>query len=164
MNIQFVWIPAHVGIYGNEQADRLAKEALKNTHIEVKIKCDYNEIILQIKEFILSEWQKEYDRSEKGKFYKYIEEKVSYQVKYKGKSKKKDITMTRLRLGRCKLNYYMYKMGLHDNGHCDTCIQPETIEHYLTSCKHSNIGYKLKHRCDSLGLEFPMKTLLSEKY
>ncbi len=40
----------------------------------------------------------------------------------------------RLRLGKCGLNFYLYKIGKHDNGVCEVCQEPEDISHYLLSC------------------------------
>src|SRR5207244_13092840 len=130
------------------------KEVLKNVNVQVEIKCDYKEIILQMNEYILSEWQKEYERNETGQFYKVIEENVSNQIKYKRRNRKQETTMTRLRLGRCKLNYDMFRMGLHATGQCETCLQPEPIEYYLMNCKHSNIGYIVKNVNHSNGIYY----------
>src|SRR3989454_10349472 len=85
------------------------------------------------------------------------------QIKYKRRNRKQETTMTRLRLGRCKLNYDMFRMGLHATGQCEICLQPETIEHYLMNCPHSNIGYIMSQKCESLGIEFTIKNLLSKE-
>ena len=54
--------------------------------------------------------------------------------------------MTRLRLGKCKLNYDMYRIGLHANGLCDACQQPETVEQYLMK---PEIEYCTTNRVDN---------------
>ncbi len=36
-NITYMWVPAHVGIQGHEKVDRLAKEATKKEHVDIKI-------------------------------------------------------------------------------------------------------------------------------
>jgi len=59
------------------------------------------------------------------------------------------------------LNEYLHKLGLHANGLCDMCQQPETIQHFLMQCKTSDIGPRLEQRCKSLGLKYTLQTILS---
>ena len=40
----------------------------------------------------------------------------------------------RLCLGIVGLNEDLYRLGLHDTGHCSTCPEPETVQHLLTAC------------------------------
>jgi len=42
--------------------------------------------------------------------------------------------ITRLRLGKCRLNNYLYNLKLHPSGLCDVCGSIETVEHYLLDC------------------------------
>ena len=69
----------------------------------------------------MNEWQKEYDGCEKGKFYKVIEGRVCCKLKYRETNRRKEVTLTKIRLGKCKLHDCLHKLGLHVNGLCDAC-------------------------------------------
>ena len=61
--VEFWWVKAHVGIQGNELADRLAKEAARNTDIKkefnrIPISTYYNEIAEETKKKWQNEWEK----------------------------------------------------------------------------------------------------------
>ena len=55
--ISLLWIPAHCGIQGNETADHLAKQALKETHQE-DVPLSLNIHYSRIRTYILEQWQK----------------------------------------------------------------------------------------------------------
>ena len=42
-NIRFVWLPSHIGIKGNELADKLANSATANSHVYVDIGLELSE-------------------------------------------------------------------------------------------------------------------------
>jgi len=59
--IKFTWI---IGIYGNELADKLVKEASRRTDISFK-RIPKFEIIHQLKKQNIAKWQNQWDRTTK---------------------------------------------------------------------------------------------------
>ncbi|KAJ8980869.1 hypothetical protein NQ317_001333 [Molorchus minor] len=58
-NIKLVWTPSHVGIGGNEIADRIAKQATTNNLQNIKIRSEDIEPLLKCK--ITALWQNEWE-------------------------------------------------------------------------------------------------------
>ena len=71
------------------------------------------------------------------------------------------MVITRLQLGKCKLNSYLYTINRHRDGLCSTCNVPETIEHYLLECPNSSIPNALKSVCTELSIQPILETVLN---
>ena len=67
--IHFLWVPAHVGVKGNEKADKMGKKALEKEKIEMNISLSKAEVKSLIWEKVNKMWQDKWDSEEKGDIY-----------------------------------------------------------------------------------------------
>jgi ribonuclease HI len=161
-DLVIMWTPAHIGLVGNEQADVLAKTALSNSNILLNIPFEALEMNEQINKYVEDMWQVTYSASTIGTAYKKIAPMISQNIKLQGQnSRQKEVTLTRLRLGRCRLNKYLFQIKKHADGLCATCNVPETIEHYLMECSESEIGDELRVRCINKNIDFNLINILN---
>jgi ribonuclease HI len=151
-NVNLVWIPSHVGIRGNEEADAAAKEGLNLPTVNSTSYIERNEMFAKIKLYVNNRWQKEYTDDPKGAFYKNIEPLVSTRIKYTDAPRKLEVQITRLRLGKVLLNQWLHQMDLHPDGNCDECNVPDTIDHLLLECCRKNISQTIHDKCQELGI------------
>ena len=128
--ITMIWVPSHMGIHGNEMADHLAKEAIRHPEIEFNIPAEMSDLKCIIPKEIMNEWQTRWNSVPESRHYWSLESRVTGRIKF-AISYRKKVIITKLRLGKCRLNHNLKSMGLHETGLCETCGTDETIEHWL---------------------------------
>ena len=60
---------------------------------------------------------------------------IEHNCQYFNKSRRKDVTITRLQLGRCGLYHYLHQMKRYPDGKCNICNTDEKIAHFILYCR-----------------------------
>ena len=110
--ITFMWVPAHLGIQGNEKADKSAKEAVKKEEVEMKVKLLKAEGKSLIWKEINMQWSQHWKEQEKGR-HLYKLQSVVGEIRCKGDNRTEQVIMSRLRIGHSKLNNTLNIIGKH---------------------------------------------------
>jgi len=161
-NVIFIWLPSHVGIKGNELADKLANVATVNPIVDVDIGLELLEAYNLVDRYIVGKWQHSWDRECTGSHLRIIEKSVSTKLKYFHSSRHREVVITRLRLGKCRLNAYLHQIGKHADGLCQSCCKPETVNHFLTECPHNETCSAVLAACNNLKLSPTIDIILSD--
>ena len=97
-NIIFTWIPSHIGIQGNEKADKAAKKALQIDMCKSKI--PYTDLKPTIKKFISDKWQKSWDNQTQNKLHETQEAIGEWPTGYRSIMKRRSNT--------CQIAYWAH--------------------------------------------------------
>jgi len=156
----FTWVPSHIGVIGNELADRYAKQASKNSYIEILIPFSKEEIKSIIKQKVKERWQKQWEEERTGRWLYSIQRKVGV-MRGTGRSRKEENIISRLRFGHTGLNSTLFIMGRHPSRNCEFCFEEETVEHVLLLCpKYSEERKKLEYRLLKNKLQLKISDML----
>src|SRR6218665_1932272 len=88
----------------NEKADALTKLSLNMPDINSTNYIELPEVFSVIKSHVISEWQKIYDNDFKGQHCKCICPEVNINIKFADLNSRKEVQISRLRLGKVNLN------------------------------------------------------------
>ncbi|KAL1447432.1 hypothetical protein WDU94_005533 [Cyamophila willieti] len=129
--IKFFWCPSHVGIAGNESADKLAKEAINMNNI-AHSELFVDEIKVIIKKSLFEDWNHSwFNTSPHDNKLRAIKNSVSKWKTSFQKSRLDEVCLMRLRVGHCNFTHvYLFKK--EDKPMC--CNEPVTVEHILMKC------------------------------
>ena len=129
--ITLCWIPGHVGIKGNEEADNIAKRGIsKPIYTEPIPSQDYKP---HIRNHTNKIWQSEWDKQTTNKLRKIKQNINCKQYKYPLK-RREQVVLTRCRLGHTYITHNYLLKG-SPPPECTDCQQTLTVEHILTNCR-----------------------------
>ncbi len=129
----FLWVPAHVGVEGNEVADRAARTSLGRDSVDLQVPFGRIKCRSIINERLNREWHQEWDaNSRRRKLYS-----VQPSVKPGNRvnlPRIDETKWTRLRLGHCGLASGLMLVGKHRGDNCEHCGVVESVQHVLMQC------------------------------
>ena len=132
--IIFEWIPSHVGIFGNELADEIAKLSLSFSNIDLSIPLYKEDIKTLSRNFIQTMWQKEWDSHEDKLLYS-LNKKVSFKIKIPRLARYQETILFQLRTEYIGLNKHLFKIQRSSSPRCSDCNLEENVSHFLLQCK-----------------------------
>ena len=135
--LQIYWIPAHMGIYGNEKADQLAKEATNFDLVDIKL-CPFTDFYekfksdckLQTNEILISQ------SNLTGKIYfeTYFQNRKSPWFAGKNLNRNFISTFSRIRANHYNLAASLARIKIVSSPTCQCGMADEDINHVLWQC------------------------------
>ena len=141
-----MWVPAHVGIIGNETADKLARKAIDHESPDIIIPLSISEFRPVLISYILHPWQVYWETIEAAELYKHIVPNVSTSIKFQDSNRSLETTITRLRLNHNQLNDNLARTGSNVSPLCGLCQDNETAHHFFFECfRYNQVSVGLFH-------------------
>ena len=164
-SVHFCWVPSHVGIHGNEVADRKAKDASISADV-VFSKVPPSDLKRPIRSYILRKWQERWSSPllANNRKYKSIRSKIDPWLSSFNTSRRVEVILTRLRIGHTYAthNFILEGSSAPECAHCDRVL---SVEHILVHCSmflNQRRRYHLdgKSMAEILGDEINVDTLV----
>jgi hypothetical protein len=135
MEIEFSWIKAHAGNFGNELADRLAKDAASNKELPVDFdRIPKTTLHSELEEAILK-WQEEWEQCNKAavtkQFFPNVRDRIHRIIKI-------NPNFTALVTGLGKTKSYLHRFKITEKAICPCNMEDQTLDHILYNCTHHN--------------------------
>ena len=150
-SVCFCWVPAHVGIQGNEIADMEAKEAALNCNFILK-KIPHLDMKGPIKTYVLRKWQERWASPSlaNNKKYKSIRDSIEPWPSSFNSNRRVEVILSRLRIGHSRLTHGFILAGSSapECAHCDRFL---SVEHILVHCSKFSLQRR-KHHLDGKSL------------
>ena len=133
--VQFCWVPAHVGIQGNEIADKLAKQATKFPNVKFD-SVPHIDLKRPIRSLIQDKWQNKWSSPalQNNKKLKKIRPVIDHWPSSFHPNRRHERSLTRLRIGHTKLTHGHLMRG-DVAPRCNRCNVTLTVEHVLAKCR-----------------------------
>ena len=128
--IIFFWIPSHIGIKGNDRADKAANLALTN-HI-TSMNIPLSDFKPTIRDYANNCWQETWNNEENNKLQS-IKPSVKDLTPMHSHYRKEDVAITRLRLGHTYLTH-SYLLNNDPPPICQHCNKNLSVSHILLVC------------------------------
>ncbi|GFU85643.1 probable RNA-directed DNA polymerase from transposon X-element [Trichonephila clavipes] len=125
-DIIFSWVPGHVGILGNEQADTAARSM--SDHMQWPV-C-YQDLKTSTQNYICRVWQETWDQQVLNKLHS-IHPSTSHWAALP--VRRHDVRLSRLRIGHIRFTHRHLLLG-ENAPECASCKVPYSVYHILIDC------------------------------
>lgn len=132
-NIEFMWVPSHVGIKGNEMADDAASLASKNITSNTIDKISSKDIFTSVRHKTLQAWQLQWDSIPPTNKLKSIKSSVKQWHTPPNLSRRQNIAINRIRIGHTFLTH-SFLISKDQPPICNVCQIRITIKHIFEEC------------------------------
>lgn len=140
IHIQFIWIPSHKGIHGNEIADELARRTTKEG-ITCNFKVPYSDFFSVPREklnFDFDKYIEHWARCKGTAFFEKIYQKRRKPWYYRTSlTREAIVTISRIRANHYNLNHSLFRKNLSDNPACPYGYPSQDINHIVFNCPNT---------------------------